>query len=89
MEVATCVKIQPVELSITCMKGLRALARDLTRASKLASCKRGLYAITSFTLCKRGMKPVSSLILYYHCNIQLLFMMGNTVVSPEVERKLN
>lgn len=42
MKVVTRFEVQPVEPSITCMKRLCAHSRDLTRASKLASCKRGL-----------------------------------------------
>jgi hypothetical protein len=41
VEVSTRFKIQHVELLITCMKRLRAHLRDMTRASKIASCKRG------------------------------------------------
>jgi hypothetical protein len=48
MEVATRFKIQPVELSITCMKRLRAHPRVLTRASQLASWIRG-YRVSHVT----------------------------------------
>jgi hypothetical protein len=40
--VATRFKVQAVELSITWTKRLRAHPRDLTLASHLAACKRGL-----------------------------------------------
>jgi hypothetical protein len=42
MEVATRFRVKPVELFISGMKRLRAHPRHLTRASKLASCKRRL-----------------------------------------------
>jgi hypothetical protein len=42
MEVATRIEVQLVELPLTYMKRLRVHPRDLTRASKLTSCKRGL-----------------------------------------------
>jgi hypothetical protein len=41
MEVATRARVQSVELSVTCTKRLLAHPRHLTRASQLASCKRG------------------------------------------------
>jgi hypothetical protein len=42
MEVASRFKIQPVGLSITCIKRVRAHPRHVTRTSQLASCTRGL-----------------------------------------------
>jgi hypothetical protein len=50
MEVATCFEVQPVELSITCMKPLRAHPRHMTRASKLASCIHGFIKSMYFFL---------------------------------------
>jgi hypothetical protein len=41
IKVVTRFEVQPVEPSRACMKRLCAHSRGLTRASKLASCKRG------------------------------------------------
>jgi hypothetical protein len=41
LEVSTRFKVQHVELLVTCIKRLRAHLRDMTRASKIASCNRG------------------------------------------------
>jgi hypothetical protein len=46
MEVATRFKVKPIELSITCVRRLRAHPRHLTRASKLVLCKRGFNIST-------------------------------------------
>jgi hypothetical protein len=51
MEVATRFRVQPVELSMTRMKRLHAYHRNLTRASQLASCKRGLKLRSNSNTC--------------------------------------
>jgi hypothetical protein len=42
MKVATSFKVQPVELSITCMKSPPRHPRDLTQSSQVASCEHDL-----------------------------------------------
>jgi hypothetical protein len=54
MEAATRFKVKPVEVSITCVKNLRAHRRDLTRVSQLASCKRGLVFETNGVLSSKS-----------------------------------